>query len=66
MWKGPDRIVFSTGQQVISKWERLTTQCEWHCQQQTAITPRLWQLKDATELIHLGTLERAQGNEEVF
>jgi hypothetical protein len=52
-WKGPDRIVLSDGQEVISRWERLTTQCELHCQWQTAIRPRLWALKDATELIAL-------------
>lgn len=66
VWKGPDTIVLSDGQQVISRWERLTTQCEYHCQLQSVITPRLWALKDAIELIHLGSLDRPTGSEEVF
>lgn len=66
-WKGPDAIVLSNGEQVISRWERLTTQCEWLCQQQAAVTPRLWELKDATELIHLGSLDDPLiGTESVF
>lgn len=65
-WKGPDTVILSDGQQVISRWERLTSQCEIHCQWQTAITPRLWPIKDAVELIRLGRLERASGTEGVF
>lgn len=65
-WRGPDTIVLSDGQEVISRWERLTTQCEWHCQQQTAIAPRLWALKDATELICLGPVDIECGEESVF
>jgi hypothetical protein len=62
-WKGPDRIVLSDGQEVISRWEKLTMQCELHCQWQTAIRPRLWELKDATELIALReTFARATGS----
>lgn len=56
VWKGPDRIVFSNGEEVVSRWERLTTQAEWHCQIQSAIDPRLWPIQDATELIMFRSL----------
>lgn len=51
VWKGHDRIVLSSGEEVVSRWERLTTQAEWHCQIQSAITVRLWPILDATELV---------------
>lgn len=63
-WRGPDTVVLSDGQEVISRWERLTTQCEFHAQMQTAIRPRLWALKDATELISLQPIEALTPSEE--
>lgn len=55
-WRGPDTIVLSDGQEVFSRWERLTTQCLWHCQERTAISPRLWMTPDGVELITLRPL----------
>lgn len=59
-------MVLSDGQEVISRWERLTTQCEFHAQMQTAINPRLWQTAEGVELVTLQPIDWPEGEETVF
>lgn len=65
-WKGPDRIVLSDGQEVYSRFEKLTTQCEFHCYEQTVVHPRLWETKDGVELITLQPLEASDPVPTIF
>lgn len=65
-WKGPDWIVLSSGEEVFSIWERLTTQAEWLCQQQVAIHPRLWMTPQGTEVVRWQPLSDRVPSPEVF
>lgn len=54
----PGRVILSTGEDLIVRYEKLQALCEQLCQERAAVTIRDWWTPDGMELVEIHRVDR--------